>query len=419
MKKLILLLSCFCAITVNAQFTVSSDSAYLQKTDVANLDALFLFNGISSFTEITYTGNETVLEWQTFDGVFYSNSRTISPEDATGYTLKINGVITYHIWTINYAAYPISIGALEIVEADDRCDYIKLVPTYTAPDLAYQDKNNATHLLPRVFTFRYDAVEFANDVWTEPAVKSFTKADPFTEVVLPAPLCNTKFSMSGDMYAEQMNISPKIVETNLYQAISVKSNMKGTVSERTAKNEVDRSGTDISGSGPLVVDFESRVNPISTVFYEWYVYNLAEPNNYIRYNDRDLRYTFTESGSYRVKLVAASNSCEYVDSLDVRVLASSLQVPNVFTPNGDGINDEFRVVFKSLSSYSCTVFNRWGRTVFSSDDPGKGWDGLVNGKMAAPGAYYYVIHATGTDLDSKGNPLKYKLSGDINLLRGK
>ena len=117
--------------------------------------------------------------------------------------------------------------------------------------------------------------------------------------------------------------------------------------------------------------------------------------------------------------MAASSSCEYVDSLDIKVLESSLDVPNIFTPNGDGINDEFRVVFKSLKSYNCQVFNRWGRKVFSTDDPGKGWDGRINGQMAAPGAYYYVIQATGTDLDSKGNPIKYKLSGDINLLRGK
>ena len=95
MKKLILVCFCFFALGVNAQFSVSSDNAYLHKTDVANLDALFMFNGISALTEITYTGTETVLEWQTFDGQFYSNSKTISPEDATGYVLKINNVATY------------------------------------------------------------------------------------------------------------------------------------------------------------------------------------------------------------------------------------------------------------------------------------------------------------------------------------
>lgn len=238
-------------------------------------------------------------------------------------------------------------------------------------------------------------------------------------MVVNAPFCDTKYSIEADTYATEMNIAPQIAETVLYKAIAVEAHPKGTVSERTAKNELERSGSDISGSGPLVVDFESRVNPISTNFYEWFIYNLKSPDTYIRYTDRDFRYTFTESGSYRVKLVASSSVCEYVDSLDVKVLESFLDVPNVFTPNGDGINDEFRVAFKSLKSYSCQVFNRWGRKVFSSEDPGKGWDGRINGKLAAPGAYYYVIQAVGTDLDKDGNPIKYKLSGDINLLRGK
>ena len=419
MKKLILVCFCFLALGVNAQFSVSSDNAYLHKTDVANLDALFMFNGISALTEITYTGTETVLEWQTFDGQFYSNSKTISPEDATGYILKINNVATYFVWVIDYKKYPITIASLTVVEADDKCENIKLIPTYTAPDLTYQDKNKVSHTLPRVFTLRYQNVAFANDAWGEPMAKSFTKTPPFTELVVNAPLCDTKYSLEADTYATEMNIAPQMAETSLYKAIAIEAHVKGTVSERTAKNELERSGADISGSGPLVVDFESRVNPISTNFYEWFIYNLKSPNSYIRYTDRDFRYTFTESGSYRVKLVAASSSCEYVDSLDIKVLESSLDVPNIFTPNGDGINDEFRVVFKSLKSYNCQVFNRWGRKVFSTDDPGKGWDGRINGQMAAPGAYYYVIQATGTDLDNEGNPIKYKLSGDINLLRGK
>ena len=207
--------------------------------------------------------------------------------------------------------------------------------------------------------------------------------------------------------------------SELYHAIAVEAHLKGTIEERPAKNELDRSGADVTGSGPLVVAFESRVNPLSINYYEWFIFPVNDPANYMRYNDKDLRYTFTESGSYRVRLVATSDVCEYVDSLDVKVLESSLDVPNVFTPNGDGVNDEFRVAFKSLATYSCQIFNRWGRLVYKSTDPGKGWDGTINGKPAAPGAYYYVIQATGTDVDDEGKSVKYKLSGDINLLRGK
>ena len=106
--------------------------------------------------------------------------------------------------------------------------------------------------------------------------------------------------------------------------------------------------------------------------------------------------------------------------------------PNTFTPNGDGANDEFRVVYRSLKEFHIWVYNRWGHLVYESSDPAKGWDGNINGKPAAVGAYYYVIRALGTDAETgymskpkysqkvKKQELPvgvYQLSGDINLLR--
>lgn len=420
MKKLLVAFYCLSfSVCASAQFSVSTSGGYLSLTSIPNLDALILFNGITPMSEITYTGTASNITWVTFDNQFYSNSSTISPEDGTGYILKINDVNTYWIWVIDYAKYPVILSALSVVESDDRCDNLKLIPLFTAPDLTYQNKNGATLILPRAFSFTYNDVTFSDDAWTDPTPVVITKTTPFSEVNLVTPFCNTQITMSGDQFAVDMGLTPQSVTSAIYQAVAVESHMKGTVSERTAKNELNRSGSDISGSGPLVVDFESRVNTLSANYYEWFIFKTTDPSNYIRYNDKNLRYTFTESGNYRARLVAASSACEMIDSLSITVLESSLEVPNVFTPNGDGINDEFRVVYKSLSSYSCLVFNRWGRKVFSSSDPGRGWDGRINGKMAAPGAYYYIVQATGTDFDSDGNPITYKLSGDINLLRGK
>ena len=416
MKKVLLLLSCMSFGAVYAQWTASYPSI---QESVDGLDALFLFNGISASTEITYTGVGSEFEWCTFDGEFQSNQATLSPEDGVGSVLTVDGAETARIWVIDYAKYPASISAVDVVEADDRCDYIKVVPVFSAPELTYKDKNGAVHVLPRTFTFAYDAVTFSGDAWSQPTPQYFKKSTPFTEVVFDAPLCDTQFTLTGDDWAERFGVEVQRASSELYHAIAVEAHLKGTIEERPAKNELDRSGADVTGSGPLVVAFESRVNPLSINYYEWFIFPVNDPANYMRYNDKDLRYTFTESGSYRVRLVATSDVCEYVDSLDVKVLESSLDVPNVFTPNGDGVNDEFRVAFKSLATYSCQIFNRWGRLVYKSTDPGKGWDGTINGKPAAPGAYYYVIQATGTDDDDEGKPVKYKLSGDINLLRGK
>jgi gliding motility-associated-like protein len=112
--------------------------------------------------------------------------------------------------------------------------------------------------------------------------------------------------------------------------------------------------------------------------------------------------------------------------MTVTVQTSEIFVPNVFTPNGDDVNDEFCVAYKSITSFQCWVYNRWGREVYMWTDPTKGWNGKINGKDATPGAYFYVIKARGSDFDPNATPNpvthlrigEYLLKGDINLLRG-
>ena len=84
------------------------------------------------------------------------------------------------------------------------------------------------------------------------------------------------------------------------------------------------------------------------------------------------------------------------------------------------------MAYKSITSFHCWIYNRWGRLVYEWTDPMKGWDGNIGGKKAAPGAYFYIIKALGSDYDpnSKADSKtklrvgEYKLKGDINLLRG-
>lgn len=123
---------------------------------------------------------------------------------------------------------------------------------------------------------------------------------------------------------------------------------------------------------------------------------------------------------YNIKLRVSNPTCSVNDSIDATILESFMEVPNVFTPNGDGKNDEFRVAYKSIVQFKGIIYNRWGRKVFEWTDPGKGWDGRIGNRIAQPGAYYYIIEAKGSDIDPLTNQLKtYIMKGDINLLRGK
>ena len=97
------------------------------------------------------------------------------------------------------------------------------------------------------------------------------------------------------------------------------------------------------------------------------------------------------------KLTVINEFCTFSDSVDITIVSSDLQVPDFFTPNGDGANDEFRVAYKSLKTFNGIIYSRWGRKVFQWTDPAKGWDGNINGRPAAEGGYFYIINAVGTD----------------------
>lgn len=85
------------------------------------------------------------------------------------------------------------------------------------------------------------------------------------------------------------------------------------------------------------------------------------------------------------------NGCADTTVLILEVIDCSLTIPNVFTPNADGKNDFFAVEYKGLSSYSLTIFNRWGRRVFESEEKTRYWDGTVGGQEAASGTYFYLL----------------------------
>ena len=425
MKKILTLsIILFCYMQLCAQFNVTNPQGYIKLTDPEyNLDALILLNGIDLNTSIKYTGSETI-EWRyTLDGEEYnSNKDEVDTYSNTLYTIYVNGIAKYHIYTIDYTEFLPQFNALEIIENDaDKCQHITLSPDVVIPEITYVDRDGKTQTLIREFSLTYDNAAWQDSAWVD-IEQDTTILSPITPFAVVAPYKSTTFRLYGDQWAAQLGIAIDSIMTD-YSAIAVKCYPKGTVVEREYLNEKDRSkDPNIEGSAPLVVEFESRANPLDIVYYEWFVSNVETPNAYQRYNDTDLRYTFDKTGEYRVKLIATSNSCEYVDSLNVRVLESYIEAPNAFTPNGDGINDEWRVAYKSIESYQCIIQNRWGRTVFKSTDPGKGWDGTIGGRPAAEGTYYYVIVAYGTDKfpdthKKAGKQMKYKLAGDINLFR--
>jgi gliding motility-associated-like protein len=97
-----------------------------------------------------------------------------------------------------------------------------------------------------------------------------------------------------------------------------------------------------------------------------------------------------------------------------------ITVPNIFSPNADGINDSWQLVISSyqytVSNYQCTVYDRWGIKVFETSTLSQAWDGRSTGGLAcSAGAYFYIIKLTATN--SKGVIEQKDFKGYLELVR--
>jgi gliding motility-associated-like protein len=100
--------------------------------------------------------------------------------------------------------------------------------------------------------------------------------------------------------------------------------------------------------------------------------------------------TPTNNITYQLSVTGVGN-CVTTKNIAVKVL-HTLEIPNTFSPNGDGINDKW--VLNNLEYFtgcSVNIFNRSGQNVYSSSAYSNAWDGTYNGKPLPVGTYYYVI----------------------------
>lgn len=119
------------------------------------------------------------------------------------------------------------------------------------------------------------------------------------------------------------------------------------------------------------------------------------------------------SGLLSPKVVLTDSlSCVYEQSLSIYIRALDYQIPNVFTPNGDGVNDYFNVSGKGIEYSRLKIFNRWGEIIYQSEQAA--WDGrTVGGKAADDGTYFYLIQ-----FKQKGNQEK-SIRGSVQLIQSK
>lgn len=154
------------------------------------------------------------------------------------------------------------------------------------------------------------------------------------------------------------------------------------------------------GSGAIQLTARQLNTSGYTATWKW---NTGETASKIR---------IVEPGTYRA--TANINGCESSDTITI-TKDCYITIPNVFTPNNDGVNDFFfprQLLSAGMTSFDMAVYNRWGQLLFQSNTlEGRGWDGTFNGNPQPEGVYIYTIDATFKD----GQVEQHK--GNVTLMR--
>lgn len=151
----------------------------------------------------------------------------------------------------------------------------------------------------------------------------------------------------------------------------------------------------------------TSLNASGGVTYVWSPTNGLSCSTCAPTNARPLENTLYTVTGYDANGCASTNTV----FVQVEYICGEYFVPNVFSPNGDGVNDFVNLHNACISTYVLQIFDRWGEKVFETSDPNNSWDGTFRAKPMDTGVFIY--QATGFDL--KGDPFSVK--GNVTLLR--
>ena len=442
MKRIISIVfaSVFLCISTLAQFSFSGvDNIIGVEQD--NIDTVLVAEKVDGLLLKYEVEEPSTINWYTYakdaeelslvktdENVTESTLETL-PEASIGYVIKVNDEKTFWAWVFDHSKHNLELGEITVnTELEDRCHYYQLNFNIEADEFLYDTlgHDRAPFEVARTFTLSYDSTYYAGETWVSDSIGYSIPL--VSDYSVPSPLQSTSYKLQGDNFLLEWGKALE-TETDLIPAFAVAVEQEYSVRIREdATNELNKDNSTevkLSGSAPLNIELINYASP-AAFFYNWCISNDKEFNNcYINTSTKDFRYTFDTHGTYYLKSEITNSqmsedslkNCMVTNTIIVEVLNSKLDVPNVFSPNGDGVNDEFKVAYQSLTTFRARVYSIHGRLLHEWTDPAKGWDGTIGGNPAAEGTYYYVIEATGDDYDEDGKQIKYKLKGDINLLR--
>lgn len=393
------------------------------------LNKIYVLNGTEGVTVSYNAVNGTSVRWYRYSNLGGGYAEEITDIDYDGQVSRLSklegdmgyiiedGDTSYYFWIVDYSRHVFHISS--VTPADQQaCDSETLDVTGTGEAIHYYTINGQQRVLSREIEVTYYSLEWDNSASAYVQYENIVKLESMGSqiIVRPAALCSTEFSVTGDRFLKVWNMSESVETPTVYpHAVEVYTEVEQAEAPDTSDSNVIKTESNgMGGSAPAEISFYAYTTD-GVMHEEW---QMSSDSEFLeishRFTGKDLNYIFTEEGDYYLRFIGSNSdgSCDAVsETYTVTIGDSELLCPNAFSPNDDGVNDIWKISYRSLLDFKCWIFDRTGKQLYHYTDPSGGWDGTYRGKKVKPGVYYYVIQATGSD------GKKYKKSGDINIIR--
>ncbi|GAF04685.1 T9SS type B sorting domain-containing protein [Saccharicrinis fermentans] len=413
--KYLILSLFFTTLPITAQI-ISNGHGFSQQAEYSSSDLLFFYTNIST-ASLSATppsgGSNITYTWEAYESNSWNEISTSNNPDflnitdggAYRLTVKDNGspLGQYVCWTFQPEILEITIDTVY-----SNCNHLQLNAETSTKALLYSNPSSG-----ETYSVNYPIdYTWTSDPASDPAETSGQKP------LMDAPAEVTTYTVVASAFNGTHTLEAAYDFTD---PIAVIADFSYNVMDRENENELPGNDKytnltgDFTGSAQVVVlinDSSKGFNKSYTVDFEL----LQDDGEEKPSEDGLIEIIFDKVGTYAMTVTVKndiSGCSDFVTLGDIKIEEIELQAPNVFTPDGDGINDEFRAVYRSVKDFKMVIFNRWGRKVFQTTNPGEGWDGKIAGKDAAEGVYFYVITATGYN---KGE--HRELEDALHLFRG-
>ncbi len=358
--------------------------------------SIYLFSDLSTGSISVSSGSATdTYNWYTYSNGTWNleqsgSSNSLYNLKETGYKVEeVDGSTvtnTYYCWT-----FKPEITSATIDTTEHTCSTISFTSSVSTQSKTYYDlsTNSAINL-------DYDlSYSWSSD--PDGDISSETSSEPSID----APYEETTYTLTVLAFGGGLSKTASLD----VEAKAVNADFEISVSDRGNDNEIQTIDLDelnnFVGSAPVNVSLESTAEGTITDYEYNFIKEASDEEDeytYAPHLQSNTNFTFTEYGYYSIELTVSNyiSGCSDTETKgSLQVIEMAVEAPNVFTPNGDGVNDEFKVIYESVKDFKMIILNRWGRKVFTTTNPGDAWNGKIGGSKASEGVYFYYIDAKG------------------------